>query len=180
LKYKERDPEQRMAYLHKLRGIIAERGAWDIVYIDECGFEPDVCRRHGWSQRGHKVDGDHSGYRRPRTSLIAARRGKDLLAPMLFSGTADAALVNDWTRRMLCKELRPDSTLIWDNAPFHKPNDLEAIARESGHHILFLPPYSPDLSRIEPDFANLKKIRQYAPPDTPLSDIIRSYRNYSE
>ena len=58
----------------------------------------DVCRRYGWSRRGHKVDGDHSGHRRPRTSLIAARRGKDVLAPMLFSGTADAALVNDWTR----------------------------------------------------------------------------------
>jgi transposase len=92
---------------------------------------------------------------------------------VLFSGTADAALVNDWTRRMLCKELRLDSTLIWDNAPFHKQKDLEAIARDSGHHILFLPPYRPDFSRIDPDFANIKKIRQYALPDTPLFDIIR-------
>jgi putative transposase len=146
----------------------------------EVGFDRDVCRRYGWSRRGHKVDSDHSGHRRPRTSLIAARRGKDVLAPMLFSGTADANLVNDWTRRVLCKELRLDSTLIWDNAPFHKKKDLEAIARENGHHTLFLPPYSPDFGRIEPDFANLKKIRQYAPPDTPLSDIVRSYGNYSE
>ena len=61
---------------------------------------------------------------------------------------------------MLCKELPPDSTPIWDNAAFHKQTDLEAIARENGHHTLFLPPYSPDFSRIEPDFANLKKIRQ--------------------
>jgi transposase len=81
---------------------------------------------------------------------------------------------------MLCKEPRPDSTLIQDNAAFHKQKDLEAIARESGHHILFLPPYSPDFNRIEPDFANIKKIRQYTPPDTSLSDIIRSYGNYSE
>lgn len=72
------------------------------------------------------------------------------------------------------------STLLWDNAPFHKTKDLEVIARESGHHTLFLPPYSPDFSRIEPDFANLKKIRQYAPPDTFLSDIVRSYGNYCE
>ena len=81
---------------------------------------------------------------------------------------------------MLRKELRPDSTLIWDNAPFHKQKDLEAIARDSGHYILFLPPYSPDFSRIEPDFTDLKKIRQYAPADTSLSDIVRSYGNYSE
>jgi transposase len=113
-------------------------------------------------------------------AIKSTRRGQDFLAPMLFSGTADAAVVNHWTRRMLCQELRANSTLIWDNAAFHKKQDLAAIAHEYGHHILFLPPYSPDLSRIEPDFANLKKIRQYAPPETPLSDIVKSYGNYSE
>ena len=169
-----------MAYLQKRRRIIAKRGAQDIVYIDECGFEPEACRRYGWSLRGQKGFGDRSGHRRPRTSLIAARRGRDVLAPMLFSGTANAALVNAWTRHVLCKELRPHSTRIGDNAPFHKKKDLEIIARDSGHHTLFLLPYSPDLNRIEPDFANLKKIRQYAPSDTPLSDIVRSYGNYSE
>ena len=169
-----------MAYLQKLRRIIAERGAQDIVYIDECGFEPEACRRYGWSLRGQKGFGDRSGHRRPRTSLIAAWRGKDVLAPILFSGTANANLVNAWTRHVLCKELCPHSTRIWDNAPFHNKKDLEVIARDSGHHTLFLPPYSPDLTRIEPAFANLKKIRQYAPSDTPLSDIVRSYGNYSE
>ena len=38
---------------------------------------------------------------------------------------------------------------------FHKKKDLKAIAHEHGHHILFLPPYSPDFSRIEPDFATM-------------------------
>jgi len=97
---------------------------------------------------------------------------------MLFSGTADANLVNGWLRQVLCPELRPHSTLIFDNAAFHKKTDLEAIAHQYRHHILFLPPYSPDFNRIEPDFANLKKIRQYAPPNTPLFDIIKSYGNY--
>ncbi len=112
---------------------------------------------------------------------MAARRGKDFLAPMLFSATATTELVNDWTRQqMLCKELRPDSTLIWDNAAFHQKKNLQTIAREYGHHTLFLPPYSPDLSHIEPDFAHIKKIRQYALPHTPLSAIIKSYGNYCE
>jgi transposase len=180
LKYKERDPEKRMAYLRALREIIARRGSKDIAYVDESGFEPDVGRRYGWSLRGEEVHGDHSGHRRPRTSLIAARRGKDFLAPMLFQGTANADLVNDWTRNMLCQELRPGSTIIWDNAPFHKKKELEAIAEEHGHHILFLPPYSPDFNPIEHDFANIKKRRQYAPPNTSLDTIVRDYGNYSE
>ena len=64
--------------------------------------------------------------------------------------------------------------------PFIKRKTLRSSPATAATTLLFLPPYSPDLSRIEPDFANLKKIRQYAPSDTPLSDIIRSYGNYSE
>ena len=164
--------------MRKLRRIIVERGSGNLVYVDESGFEPEGCRRYGYAPRGQKVYGDHSGHKRPRESLIAARRGKDFFAPMLFSGTADTDLVNNWTRNMLCKELRPNSTIIYDNAAFHKKKHLEAIAHQFGHHILFLPPYSPDLSRIEPDFANIKKRRQYAPTATPLADIIKSYGNY--
>jgi len=179
LKYKERDPEKRIKYLRALREIISKRSSKDIVYVDESGFEPEICRRYGWSLRGKKVYGEQSGNRRPRTSLIAAHRGKDFLAPMLFEGTANAELVNSWTRTMLCKELRVGSTIIWDNARFHRKIDLEAIAAEAGHHILFLPPYSPDFSPIENDFANIKKRRQYAPQNTTLDDIVKSYGNYS-
>ncbi|MBV8056688.1 MAG: transposase, partial [Deltaproteobacteria bacterium] len=113
----------------------------------------------------------------PQNQLDRGPPRPDFLAPMLFSGTADSKLVNDWTHHMLCQELRPNSTLIFDNAPFHKKQDLEAIAHQHGHHHLFLPPYSPDFNRIEPDFANLKKIRQSAPPNTPLFDIVKSYGN---
>lgn len=154
------------------------RGSQNIVYVDESGFAPETCRRYGWTRQGQKVYGDHSGHRRPRTSLIAAHRGKDFLAPMLFEGTADAQLVNHWTRDMLCKELNPNSTIIWDNAAFHKKKDLAAIATQYGHHILFLPPYSPDFNPIERDFANIKKRRQYALPLTPLDQIVKCYGNY--
>lgn len=164
--------------MHTLRQIIKECGSNNLVYIDESGFEPDAYRRYGWRLRGQKVHGERSGKKRPRISLIAARRGGDFLAPVLFPGTTNAALVNGWLKTMLCQELHPHSTLIFDNAAFHKKNDLEAIAQEQGHHVLFLPPYSPDFNPIERDFANLKKQRQYAPPGTSLDSIIKNYGNY--
>ena len=165
-------------YLRTLRQRLAERGSADGVYIDESGFEPVPHRHHGWSPRGHKVYGNRSGHRRPREHWMAAQRGPDFLAPTRFSGTTDAALVNAWLRHLLCKEPRPHSTLISDHAAFHKKKDLEAIAQENGHHILCLPPHSPDLNPIEHDFANLKKRRQFAPSNTSLADLIKSYGNY--
>lgn len=153
--------------------MIMERGSANLVYVDESGFEPSVGRLHGWSLRGQKVHGEQAGNRRPRQSLIAARRGKDFLAPLLFFGTTNTEWVHRWMEQMLFKELRPNSTLIFDNAAFHNKNDLEAIAHQHGHHILFLPPYSPDLNPIEHNFANLKRQRQFAPPETALAEIIK-------
>jgi hypothetical protein len=37
----------------------------------------------------------------------------------------------------------PHSTIIYDKAAFHQKHALEAIARQYGHHILFLPALQP-------------------------------------
>lgn len=99
---------------------------------------------------------------------------------MLFEGTAKMEVVNQWTEKMLLKELRPESTIIWDNAAFHSKASPQAIVQKQGHHILFLPSYSPDLNPIEQNPAIIKKQRQAAPPCTPLKLIVASYENYSE
>ena len=87
-----------------------------------------------------------------------------------------------WLEKHLVPELNPNSTLILDNAAFHRKDDVFGIAKQAGHKVLFLPPYSPDFNRIEqdqrsglvswilksssfPDFAILKKRRIYSAPD---------------
>ena len=80
-------------------------------------------------------------------------------------------------KEYLIPELNPNSTLILDNAPFHRKDDVFRIAKEAGHKVLFLPPYSPDFNCIEKDFANIKKRRIYSAPGTSLDEIIKSYGN---
>ena len=36
-----------------------------------------------------------------------------------------------------------------DNATFHKRSDIQKLLEQHGHHILWLPPYSPDLNPID-------------------------------
>ncbi|MBD2662349.1 transposase, partial [Synechocystis sp. FACHB-929] len=67
------------------------------------------------------------------------------------------------------------SILIMDNAPIHRKTAIKELAKEAGHEVLFLPKYSPDLNDIEHDFSALKRARMYAPIDTSLDEIIRSY-----
>lgn len=175
MRYIQRNHEKRILYLKELRKVILKRGSSNIVYLDESGFEPRTQRNYGWATRGNKVYGERSGNTRPRTSLIAGKRGKQILAPVLFEGCTDSIWFNCWLEEHLFKELRPESTIIMDNAPFHKKKDIKRIVHQHGHHVLFLPPYSPDFNPIEQDFANIKKIRAYAPQNTKLDDIVKSY-----
>ena len=149
LKYSERKYAQRIAFLRNLREIVTQQGSSNLVYLDESGFKEDVYRPYGWSKRGQKTYGDHQGKRGVRTSLIAGKRGKQLLAPVLFKGSTNALWFNQWLDEHLIPELKPNSTLILDNAAFHRQNHVFTIAEKAGHKVLFLPPYSPDFNRIE-------------------------------
>lgn len=168
------------AYLHQLRHILTTQGAAKLVYLDESGFERTTHRTHGWACKGQQIAGQRSGKTRPRTSLLAGKCGKRLMAPVLFEGNTNAEWFNVWLEHHLFKELAPHSTLMMDNAAFHKTKETRELIHQAGHTLLFLPPYSPDFNLIEQDFATIKKRRQYAPPDTSLDDIIRSYGTYLE
>ena len=110
--------------------------------------------------------------------MIAAKRGKELLAPVLYEGSTSAVWFNQWFEKHLLKELNPDSTIIMDNAAFHKKEDIHALAEAAGHRVLFLPPYSPDFNPIEQDFAILKRIRQKMPLNTTIDQIVKNYGTF--
>jgi putative transposase len=149
------------------------------VYVDESGFAPTTERTHGYAPRGEKVYGLRSGHRRPRTSLIAARIGKALAAPMLFEGTCNTVIFNLWLAQELCPKLHEKMVVVMDNAAFHKSVMTQDLIRNTGATVLFLPPYSPDLNPIENTFGTIKRNRQNYPQAT-LSEIINLYENYSE
>ena len=180
MRYSERSHEKRIGYLRTLRQVVKDKGSESIVYLDESGFERTTHRTHGWGLRGKKVYGERSGKKRPRTSLLSARQGKRLLAPILLEGSTNAVLFNYWLQSHLLKELAQGSTIIMDNATFHKTALTRQIIEHAGHSLLFLPPYSPDFNPIEQNFAIMKRRRQFLPAHTTIDEVVRSYVNYPE
>lgn len=164
---------KRKAFL-RLRERYRRRGK-TFVHVDESGFELHAVRRYGRAPRGEKVYGLRSGQKRPRTSLIAARiEDGPFVAPFLFPGTCDADTFNVWLETHLCPMLNSSHVVTIDNAKFHKSEKTRALIEATGATLLFLPPYSPDLSLIEPDFANIKKIREFS-DDQSIDHIVRGY-----
>lgn len=163
-----------------MRATVRKKGSGKIAWIDESGFQSHTYRSHAWAKRGKKSHGDRHGKRTKQTNLIAAKRGKELLAPVLYQASTTALWFNSWLKEHLFKVLEKNSTLILDNACFHKKEEVRALAKEAGHDVLFLLPYSPDFNPIEKVFAMLKKRRMIAPPNTTLDQIVNSYGSFLE
>lgn len=176
-RYRERNSSERIKYYRALRELIKKYGSKSLVYIDESGFEEMKNCIYAWSKRGKKVYGEKQGKRGKRENLVAGRRKgkKDLIAPMLFTGSLKAKGFEGWLSKYLLPSLEIESVLIMDNAPIHRKNRIRELVEEAGHKVIFLPKYSPDLNDIEHDFSALKRIRMYAASDASLDDIIRDY-----
>ena len=178
--YTERNHEKRITYLRELRQIVKVTGFKNVIYVDESGFDPYSYRPFAWAPKGDKSHGNRRGRGGVRTNLIAGKRGKEFLAPVLYEDSTSAIWFNQWFEEHLLKELNTGSTIIMDNAPFHKKEEISAMAEAAGHRVLFLPPYSPDFNPIEQDFAILKKIRQNAPLNTTIDHIVKTYGTFLE
>jgi len=53
-----------------------------LYYIDECGIDTYVYRKHAYAPRGMKVYGNISGKKFKRTNIVAAKCGGSIVAPM--------------------------------------------------------------------------------------------------
>ena len=135
----------------------------NIVYIDESGIDHNIIKENCWVKKGGKIIGERSGGRRERTSVLAALNGKEIKAPIRYSGTANTKLFLYWLENILVPVLTEGQTVIMDNCSIHKSLKVKELIENAGCFLLYLPPYSPDLNPIENYWAvmknHIKKIR---------------------
>lgn len=117
-------------------------------------------RTHGYSAVGKRCYGTHNWQVGARTNAIGAIIGKFLLTVGLFNSSIDSDIFYAWITNDLLPKLPTKSVVVMDNAAFHKRADIQNIIRESGHTLLYMPTYSPDLNPIEKKWANVKCIRR--------------------
>ncbi|MDC0344804.1 IS630 family transposase [Alphaproteobacteria bacterium] len=156
--YQERCEEKRQAFLLEVAKISPD----DLIYLDESGIDEILYRPYARSSKKSRVYGERSGKYVARTTLIAAYNEKVFKAPFRFKGYTNTATFNCWVERCLLPDLKPGQTVILDNASIHKSKRTTELIESVGCHVLYQPPYSPDLNKIEPMWANLKnRIRNH-------------------
>jgi len=129
-----------------------------VVWVDECGMHQDLYRPYARSPRGQRVLADIQDKRfAPRISVIAAYNQGRLQAPLRFEGYTDSTVFDIWLERCLLPVLRPGQVVVLDNATFHKSSKTQQLIASAHCQLLFQPAYSPDLNKIEHQWAILKQ-----------------------
>jgi len=124
-------------------------GEVTLAYVDEAGFAQAHPNRSAWTETGevHLITAE----RGKRLNVLAALISTGALFTAKFWETTTAALFGGFLGLLLESVGRP-LTVILDNASIHKAKELQpllAFLKRKGLTLLFLPPYSPELNRIE-------------------------------
>lgn len=95
-------------------------------------------------------------------TFLAALRHDRIDAPCVIDGPINGVLFLAWVQQFLLPTLKPGDVVVLDNLGSHKGQAVRRAIRAAGAHLLFLPPYSPDLNPIEMMFAKLKTLLRRA------------------
>lgn len=70
-----------------------------------------------------------------------------MVAPWIVDAPMNSRRFETWIQTQLVPKLQPGDVVILDNVAFHKSERAAELVRKRGAWLLFLPPYSPDLTR---------------------------------
>ncbi len=133
-----------------------------LVFIDETWAKTNMTRTHGRASRGERLVARVPHGRWTTMTFLAALRSDRIDAPCVIDGPINGERFLAWVRQFLVPTLRVGDIVVLDNLGSHKGNAVRRAIREAGAHLLFLPPYSPDLNPIEMVFAKLKTLLRKA------------------
>lgn len=169
--YRQRDEAKRATFIAQLADIpLSQR-----VYVDEAGMDERDDYGFGWCERGQRFEALKSGRREGRVNMLAAYCQRQLMAPFTIEGACNRVVFETWLETCLLPVLEPGQVVIVDNATFHQGGRIAQLIEAAGCRLLYLPPYSPDLNRIEKCWAWLKsRIRKCLPSAASLRDAIES------
>ena len=138
----------------------------DLVFLDESGFSLRLFLLYGWGPVRERLFEAVPSRRGKNLSVLGAFDAEGMVATRSKEGAMKRVDVEEFLRRDLLPLLLPGSVLVLDNARIHQGGDIEKIVKKAGCSVLYLPPYSPDLSPIELAWSWIKRfVRRLGPRD---------------
>lgn len=146
----------------------------DVVVLDESYATTTFTRPRGRCPRGQRLHASVPHGHWKRLTMIAAITVQGVLAAGTIDASTDADVFRTFIDAVLVPRLRPGMVVVMDNLSSHKVKGVREAVEAVGCRVVYLPPYSPDMSPIEPVFSKVKShLKKAAARDVPgLLDAI--------
>lgn len=130
----------------------------DVVFLDETGSNLAMARDYARAPRGQRAYATKPVKRGGRVTMLGALGLEGVIATMTVDGFTDGDVFVAFLQEVLVPQLRPGQVVIMDNLKAHKVSGVMAACTDAQVSLLYLPPYSPDLSPIEECWSKVKAI----------------------
>jgi transposase len=166
--------QARQDYRQKIAALDCRR----LKFIDESSVNLAMTRLYGRAPAGQRVVGSVPRNYGPNVTMLGALSVQGLQALMTVDGATDAEVFRTYVKQVLGPTLRPGDIVVMDNLRAHKAVGVQQAMARRGARLLYLPPYSPDLSPIEPCWSKVKtalrkaKARTRAALDTAIAGVM--------
>jgi putative transposase len=159
-----------------------------LVYLDECGFSPSLPTGYSWALPGERK---RVRYEYPQGRRVNALAAYEPLAPApwLDAVPFERTLTSDdllaYLRALPAAAV--PRVVVLDNASLHVSRVTKAARPElakRGIYLYYLPPYSPELNRIEAAFKQVKHhevaTRSYATRAELRAAVVQGFASYAQ
>ncbi|MGQ9872946.1 transposase [Leptodesmis sp.] len=122
-----------------------------------------MTRLYGRAPVGERLyDSEAPGDGGKNLSLIGAMSIDGLIATLSIVGSVNTAVFLFYVQEILIPQLWVGAIVVTHNLPVHHAEVVREAIEAVGAKVVFLPPYSPDLSPIELCWSKLKQLLRLA------------------
>ena len=95
-------------------------------------------------------------------TFVAGLRHDQTTTPLVIDCPMNRHIFETHVKKCLAPTLSPGDIVVRDNLSAHKVKEIHQAIEDIKAHLLYLPPYSPDLNPIEMFFSKLKVLLKKA------------------
>lgn len=115
-----------------------------------------MTRRYGRGLKGARVVGSAPLNHGKNTTIVGILGVDGIAAVTTLEGAINGAKFQSYVTETLGPTLETGDVVVMDNLPVHKVAGIAEAIHQRGAQLLYLPPYSPDLSPIENCWSKVK------------------------
>jgi transposase len=144
--------QARQAYRQRITALDLRR----VKCVDESGVNLAMTRLYGRAPTGERAIGSVPQNYGQHVTMLGTLGVQGLEAVMTVDGATDTEVFRPYVKQVLGPTLTPGDMVVRDNWGAHKAGGVQQAMARRGARLLYWPPYSPDLSPLEPCGSKLK------------------------